>query len=213
MSQHFRPQPRDLEILTALVQKVRVFSLRQVAAAWWNDDITNARRRLKTLADVGLLIRLEAAARPLPGFTQALVTWEPDAVAPEFDAVSYALQRRWRKRPPRSTTVYVASCRTARLIGGKARGAIRKTAQTTHDLGVSAIWLRFRQHHPEWAEAWRGEDVMAATRVGQKLPDAFIVDGNQEVRWVVEFGGAYSAERVRAFHKDCVTRSLAYQIW
>jgi len=30
---------------------------------------------------------------------------------------------------------------------------------------------------------------------------------------VIEFGGAYSAERVRDFHEDCVQHNLPYQLW
>ena len=29
---------------------------------------------------------------------------------------------------------------------------------------------------------------------------------------VIEFGGAYDAERVRVFHEDCVPRALPYQL-
>ncbi len=60
--------------------------------------------------------------------------------------------------------------------------------------------------------AWRGEDLMAHTRLGQKLPDAFIVDDQEQVIWVIEFGGGYDAERVEAFHQDCVSRNLPYQL-
>ena len=54
---------------------------------------------------------------------------------------------------------------------------------------------------------------MAHTRIGQKLPDSFIVDEREDVLSVIEFGGSYDAERVRAFHRDCDNRQLPYQIW
>ena len=41
---------RDREILQALVQKVRLFSQRQIADHWWDGELANARRRLKRLA-------------------------------------------------------------------------------------------------------------------------------------------------------------------
>ena len=41
---------RDIEILLALVQKVRIFSLRQIARHWWHGEMANARRRLNLLA-------------------------------------------------------------------------------------------------------------------------------------------------------------------
>jgi hypothetical protein len=33
------------------------------------------------------------------------------------------------------------------------------------------------------------------------------------VTWVVEFSGSYTAERVQAFHDDCLIRGLPYQLW
>ena len=55
-------------------------------------------------------------------------------------------------------------------------GEVKKEMQATHDLGVTQMWLHLDINHPEWADAWRGEDLMAPTRRGQKLPDGFIVD-------------------------------------
>ena len=56
---------RDLEILLALVQKVRIFSLRQVALCWWANEIANARRRLKMLAETGFLQQTTVSATPV----------------------------------------------------------------------------------------------------------------------------------------------------
>ena len=61
--------------------------------------------------------------------------------------------------------------------------------------------------------AWRGEDMLADTRRGEKLPDGFIVDEQGNVAWIVEFAGAYDADRVRAVHQDCAQRVLPYQMW
>jgi hypothetical protein len=80
-------------------------------------------------------------------------------------------------------------------------------------LSVAAVWLRLHNVAPEWAAAWRGEDLLAHTRLGEKLPDAFIVDDSGKVVWVIEFGGGYDAERVQAFHNDCAARGLPYQLW
>ena len=42
---------RDRAIVQALVQKVRLFSQRQIVDHWWNGELANSRRRLKRLAD------------------------------------------------------------------------------------------------------------------------------------------------------------------
>jgi len=73
--------------------------------------------------------------------------------------------------------------------------------------------LQLCNDNPQRAAAWRGEDLMADTRRGEKLPDAFIVNARGEVSSVVEFGGAYDAERICAFHEDCVNRTLPYELW
>jgi hypothetical protein len=205
--------PRDHELLLGLVQKVRLFSLRQIASHWWDNEVANTRRRLKTLASSALISHLTVAARTLPPIETPLAVWQPAQPAPDMGKLSYQLQSRWRQRPVRAMSAYVASSRAAQLFGGKSRGELKHPLQATHDLGVAAIWLNFHDRAPEWADAWRGEDLLAHTRLGEKLPDGFIVNQAQETVWVIEFGGAYDASRVQEFHDDCARRDLPYQIW
>ncbi len=110
-------------------------------------------------------------------------------------------------------TAFIATERAARLIGGIARSRLKQPTQATHDLGVAQVWLHFRSVDPARSEAWRGEDVMAHTRHGEKLPDAFLVDEKSRTVAIIEFGGSYDTRRVRDFHNDCLTRNLPYQIW
>lgn len=205
--------PRDNDMLRALVQMVRLFGQRQIADQWWNGELANARRRLKQLAKENLVARLSVQARAIPVLESPLVSWRPGDPAPDFGAVAYRCQQRWRWRPTRSCVVWIATDRSAQLYGGVRRGQLKNPTQATHDLGVAAVWLRLRAIAPQWAKAWRGEDLLAHTRRGEKLPDAFIVDHNEQVVWVIEFGGGYDAERVEAFHRDCCERSLPYQLW
>ena len=48
-------------------------------------------------------------------------------------------------------------------------------------------------------------------RKGQKLPDALLLRSG--TAHVVEFGGAYSKEKLRAFHSYCQQQELSYEIW
>jgi hypothetical protein len=80
-------------------------------------------------------------------------------------------------------------------------------------LGVAAVWLRLHAQAPAWAAAWKSEDLLAHTRRGEKLPDAFVVNEAGETTWVIEFGGSYDVHRVQQFHDDCEYRNLPYQIW
>lgn len=204
---------RDRDILLALVQKVRLFALRQIADHWWDGESANTRRRLKTLARADLVRRVTVSARTLPPIEAPVVTWQPGHPAPHFGQVAYRLQHRWRRRAVRSLTTFIATDRAAQLYGGKARGQLKHPLQATHDLGVAAVWLCLHRQAPAWAQAWRSEDLLAHTRRGEKLPDSFILDGEGETAWVIEFGGSYDAGRVQDFHEDCSSRELPYQIW
>ena len=188
---------RDQQMLLALVQKVRLLSLRQIAEHWWQDEVANARRRLRALTATSLVQRVTVAARTLPPIDAPVATWQPGHTVPDFGQVSYRLQSRWRRRAVRSTSAYIATDHAAQLFGGKCR----------------AVWLRLHDEAAEWADAWRSEDLLAHTRRGEKLPDGFIVDREGETVWVIEFGGSYDAPRVQEFHEDCADRNLPYQIW
>lgn len=213
MNETFHLTNRDREILQALVQKVRLFSHRQIAAHWWDGELANARRRLQRLAQRELLTRLTVQARSVPALESPLVSWQPGDAAPDFGQVAYRCQQRWRFRPTHPCTAWIVTETAAQLFGGVRRGELKHPMQATHDLGVAAIWLRFREVAPQWAAAWRSEDLLAHTRQGEKLPDAFLVDQAEQVMWVVEFGGRYDAQRVQAFHQDCTARGLPYQLW
>jgi hypothetical protein len=204
---------RDTAVVQALVQKVRLFSQRQIADHWWNGELSNARRRLKRLANQGLIARMTVQARPVPKIDAPLFRWQPGRPAPDCGQIAYRCQSRFRHRPTRLCTVWIATEQASRLFGGVGRGELKHPTQATHDLGVAAVWLRFAQSAPEWADTWRSEDLLAHTRRGEKLPDAFLVDPFDKVLCVVEFGGGYDADRVRAFHEDCMRRDLPYQLW
>lgn len=204
---------RDVEILLALLHRVRIFSQRQLIRHWWMGEAANARRRLDLLTTSGLLNRISVSARAGMHFTAPVVTWRPGEVSPNFGAVSYRLTSRWKKSTTRTCAAYVATDYARRLLGGSSRVGIKSGTQATHDLAVSAIWLRLREQNPSLIDKWYGEDAMSHTRFRQKLPDVFFITDDEKVESVLEFGGSYSAERVRDFHADCEARSLPYQIW
>ena len=213
MSSTLRITGRDREILHSLCIAVRLFSQNQIASYWFGGDRANARRRLKRLASEGLVLRIAVRARTLPQLNQPVASWQCGQPAPSFAQVSNALRQRWKRNAVRTCTCFVATNEATRLFGGRGVGELKKPAQAGHDLGVSQVWLRFAATRPDWAKAWRGEDVMAHTRRGEKLPDAFIVNSNNDVVCLIEFGGAYDQRRTQAFHEDCVARELPYQMW
>ncbi len=203
---------RDLVLLEALALRVRLVGQRQIAETLWSSHLANARRRLSCLTQDGLLERQIIPARPLPDLTEPVVRWQPGQPPPHFDAVAFQLQSRWRYRALRPTVVYFPTPQTIAYFGGPDRPP-PKVTQITHDLGVTAMWLRFHLHSPELAAHWMGEDVLAESRVGQKVPDAALLNSHGEPEMLVEFGGAYGASRVSDFHADAAARDLPYQIW
>jgi hypothetical protein len=213
MSRFLSLTRRDGEIVQALVRKVRLFSQRQIAEARWQGEVGNARRRLQRLRQVKLVERITVQARTLPGLIEPLLVWMPGQPAPDFGQVAYRCQIRWPGRPLRPCAAWIATAKSARVFGGRNRGTLKQPTQAGHDLGVAAVWLRLRVMSPAWADAWRGEDLLAHTRRGDKLPDAFLVDRGEQVQCVIEFGGAYDQVRVREFHEDCAARGLPYQLW
>lgn len=203
---------RDRDVLQALLIKVRLFSLRQIAAGWWEGEIANTRRRLRGLAGNLLATRVTVLARPLSPLEGPVAIWRPGQSPPRFGQVAHELKSRWT-RPVRRCAAWIATPRAANLLGGVARERLKNPSQSSHDLGVAAVWLWFRRTSPAWAEAWQGEDLWADSRRGEKLPDAFIVGRDSEPVCAIEFGGSYDATRVEAFHDDCADRDLPYQIW
>ena len=206
---------RDERLIRALLGKIRLVTLAQLARSWWPESEsgrTNAKRRVQDLMAHELLIRERVFARPLLALEAPLFRWKPGEPGPEFGQLSYQLQSRWTTGP-RRTTVYLASRRAANIFGGTVPGRIKNPSQVTHDLHLSALFFKIIEEEPKLAQAWTGEDVIAPTRVHQKLPDAILFDGKGQPRLVMEFGGAYPADRVQAFHEDCQARALPYEIW
>lgn len=207
--------PRDSQILTTLASHVRLLSFGQIADAWWpgtNAGQRHLRRRLRELCNRQLLARLEVQARPLLPLATPVATWHPGQAPPDYGPLAWTLWKRWQT-PPQRTVVYVARPQLTNRLGGVATGTLHNLAAVSHDLHVAQLYVRLLIHEPELARLWVSEDVLAPTRIGQKLPDAVLQDSSGRPRLVMEFGGAYPPERLAAFHEDCAHRRLPYEIW
>ena len=207
-----RLRHRDMILLEALALRIRLISQKQAAEAFWECHIPNARRRLKQLAVAEFLQRASAPAQPLPEMVQPVVRWQPGQEPPNANRVSYRLKQRWKFRVLIPTIVYCATERTVLQFGGKARSQ-NKVTQVTHDLGLTATWIRYYQESSRETSFWVGEDVLAPTRRRQKLPDAALLDRSGNPALLIEFGGSYAADRVAAFHEDAASRQLPYHLW
>ena len=110
---------------------------------------------------------------------------------------------------------YTASKHGVKHFGGSrsAGGRLKRPHQVTHDLHVAALYLRLLQADPRAANAWTLDLHLTTERKNQKLPDAVLKNPDGSDGRVIEFGGAYPARRVQAFHEDCLRRSLPYELW
>ncbi len=202
---------RDLTVLQALSLQVRLFGQRQLAETLWHGDVANARRRLRRFVQLGLVERRAVLSRPLPELLAPVVQWQPGQPEPDVGRIAFELQSRWRYRSLRSTIVFTPTQTVVDHFGGRQKGTL--SSQVSHDLGVSAVWLWFYCYQPKNAAAWRSEDMLTYIESGESVPDAVLVDSNEQPVVLIEFGGDYSADRVASFHDSAAHSGLPYQIW
>ena len=206
---------RDKQIIITLSRKVRLLTHAQIAYGWWSlslSGLKNSRRRLGQLVKAGWLVSSNVIADSI-AISSAVATWSPGQLSLNFGTIAWQLQSRWTQNV-RNEKVYVAAKFAANQFGGSSNGRVKKPKQATHDLGVSAVYLAMIKERPQDAEAWLGEDIYAGSRRGQVLPDAMLFDPDSTDPYLaIEFGGAYTKERLEEFHHDCQSRKLAYEIW
>ncbi len=203
---------RDREILETLALRVPFLSHEQITRTWWPGGAPAvARRRLAALVSGGMLWRAQVTAHPELTLERPAATWAPGAPTPDLGAVSYHLQARWTGTP-RPTTIFRATAALARRLGGQG-GRLSHETHFNHDLHMGTLYLRLFRDQPTTAARWVSERDLAAERRHQKLPDAAIRAPTGEIERVIEFGGAYNVEHVRAFHEDCERRRLPYELW
>lgn len=208
------PTTRDRELLEALARRVRLFSLGQVARTWW-PTATAPRRtalaRLRALERASLVNLSQVLVHPELPLDGPIVSWTPTLTSPDFAKVAYRLQNRW-KEPLTAETIVVITNSAAPAFGGYPSPALR-TDEITHDLHLAAVYLKYRAQTPSLATSWIGELIIRRTRTaaGGPVPDAMIRGASHQR--IVEFGGAYSKQRVRIFHTFCQAKALPYELW
>jgi hypothetical protein len=205
---------RDREVLDGLARRVHVFSLDQVSRTWFRNAANPARAaraRLSALAGAGYLSVAGAFAHPEIDLPGPIVTWNGKSPEPDFTEVSQQLRHRW-KETVRPTTLVTIQNSVAAEFGGYPAPPLR-TDEITHDLHLAAVYLAYRSRFPDLAACWVGERVIRKTRTSSTgpVPDAMI--RATSLTKIVEFGGAYSSERVRVFHAFCALQAIPYELW
>ena len=163
---------------------------------------------------------LEALCRTVATFYEAvepICVWNPGQPPPDFGALAWLLEKRWRNVKTHRVTICWATPRAARLFGGLANFAGR-ASQLEHDLGTASVLVRLHQTRPEVTADWVSEDILRrdfapACPALKKIPDGAIVQRNRIIR-VAEFGGQYDAPRLRRFHSHFGKKhGIGYDLW
>lgn len=156
-----------------------------------------------------------AMAHPEIQLDAPVIVWEPSSPSPDFGKASYRLQSRWCDSPVRTLCVS-ASELAARQHGGFCT-RLPRAVELTHDIHLSQVFLTYRSRHPELIKHWVFEEQIKSERrrspspPGEKLPDVVLrLDNGLRV---IEFGGAYGKEKLKAFHEYCLHNSLPYEVW
>lgn len=204
---------RERELLEALARCVRVFSVEQIRRTWWSTVQHGERAvlaRLRVLESNAYINLDRALTHPELPLRAPLIAWPGDGQTPDFGKVAYALKARW-KDVPRAERIVTIAPGIAAQFGGYPSPPLRLD-EITHDLHLAAVYLFYREHFPALARDWISERVIRRTRPvrGGPIPDAMIRGASQRV---IEFGGAYSKQRVRIFHAFCLARGFPYELW
>ncbi len=156
---------RDVEILEALTQRVRVFSILQIARTWWPDSkngVQNASDRLKILAAENLVEVNRAPAHPEIQMVAPILDWTPGDPQPDLGSSSYKLQSRWNQHP--IMTVCVSATRTAMNRLGGHGGRPPREIERTHDIHMTAVYLLYRRRSPELLSGWTHSEKLLWSR-------------------------------------------------
>ena len=208
-----------------------MLSLQQIARTWWPQSVDAPRvaeNRLRLLLAEKLLEIERAPAHPELQLQAPVVSWDLGGSEPDFAAISYRLQSRWRDHPVLTTCISASKLAVDRFggYGGRPPRAVERT----HDIHMAQVFLHYRAKYPNLARDWIFEEQVKAERkratrsqrlggslpsyasnANEKLPDAFL--RSQSGNKVIEFGGAYDKDKLTSFHGYCKEYSFSYEIW
>ncbi len=204
---------REAAIVRALAEQVRVMTVEQIAGTWWTPTRWGRGRSaaaLRRLASEGWLHLQTALARPIQPLGGPLIAWRPGQRRPDLPSVARRLHRRARAEARPVEVVCAAPRGVIRFASGRAPST--KSAQLTHDLHVSEVYLHYRRRGlPEGG--WASEDRLPPEWPLRQRPDALLHNAAREWIRAIEYGGDYPAARLRELHEGFARIGLAYEIW
>lgn len=161
-------------------------------------------RRLqhRELVDVRMVIVPPELTLKTPVFS-----WQPHDPPPNYSRLAWKLASRWQG-PHRSVLIAVATEKARRETGGRLKTRPLRRTEVSHDLHVTAIYLKLCRERPDQAALWVHEDDTShRTNIEGLVPDAMLG------ATAIEFGGRYRAAKLRAIHRGHATQDQPYEIW
>ena len=202
-----RPANQDADVdstlLHLLTQRVRVIGDDQFAGI----SPRTVRSRMRRLEKQGLLTLRTVMTLPELPLKDPVFRWMPGDAPPNPERLAWTLSSRWTGQPHR--VLVATSTLKARLeLGGCLGGRPLRRTEVTHDLHVTALYLKLCCEKPEQALLWSHEDANGgARRPGDVVPDAMIGET------ALEFGGRYRAAKLRLIHRGHATARRPYELW
>ena len=203
-----------MSFFATLTEKTGKMTLKQYARTWFanlkHSEIA-AKNRIRALQSHDLIELLTTTIHPELEIEAPVLTWKQGEPPPNSEKVSWKLKSRWNL-PPKRTQVILPTKKMAAVVGGDAIQPPRSRA-LLHDLHVTSIYLLLRKRDPELAESWVHESTLYQHGFGRgdlPLPDATI---RLDTSIAIDFGGSYSAAKVRSLHAKYARHHMAYQLW
>lgn len=206
-----RLTPLKYRVLTILCWRCRGASIAQLAAATGVPTETVI-LVIKTLR-ASRLVSSKTLAVANFKLTAPLGRWDEGSSECDLGNMAWEMEQRWRTTTRKATRLVWATRWATRLVGGVS-GGLRQPLQVQHDLGVAEIFVRRSSHA---GQVWIGEDAYRAfwpAERNAKVPDAVILNTEEQVVRVIEFGGRYTRQRLEEFHRFwAIRKATPYEIW
>ncbi len=212
MPKSFELTDQHCQILKPLTSKVRVLTYTQIARTLFSlhsHQDEQLQRMVTELEESDFLTSFSAMVHPEIVLDAPLCRYSPGDRQPDFLKVARETRGRWKRAPVMTKIVY-ATKRAQRVFGGYLGGKKPRPSETRHDIHVAQLYLNLCQRDPAAAAAWISEAQLRQERgpQGGPLPDAVIRTAEPVI---IEFGGAYSRQKLEAFHVQQKTKT--YEIW
>jgi hypothetical protein len=215
MATAFRFNEADRIILDALTRRVRTATQLQLGRLIaLCQERTPIKPRLSGLVRRRLVCRKREALR-LVDVDEPLFTWDPGEPDAPCGQLARRFRNRWSSTPIERVTIVWATTAATKTFGGIG-GELRHHTTLEHDLGVMAAFCARVHLQRNTLTRWIGEDVLVRQRRGpilRKVPDAALVSADGAIETLIEFGGQYSTEKLRAWHHHCQRHGTRYELW